>query len=197
LYSYLLLVDLAGMDLPKSFAGRSFPFIGAKNAGTPRSGDHWSSDNQRFCLELYHVLGLRALGTLGYFKFHRLFFRQGMKALALDGAVMHEDIGAFFPGDEAKTLGVVKPFYRTSFLHCETSCRYCNNIPPKKQGAQQSGKKNRPGDLATRPIIVQDSRPGFQSDMLNCSQFTRELLKVKLIKINACSLLRSAIEALK
>jgi hypothetical protein len=90
-----------------------------------------------FCLKLYYVLGLRPLGTLGYFKFHRLFFRQGVKALALDGAVMHEDIGAFFPGDEAKPLGVVKPFYRTSFLHCETSCRYCNDIPPKKQGAQQ------------------------------------------------------------
>jgi hypothetical protein len=137
---------------------------------------------RRFGLKLYHVLGLRPLGTLGYIKFHRLFFRQGVKALALDGAVMHEDIGAVIPGDEAKALGIIKPFYRTSFFHYETSSFDTAKIyPPKKQGAQQSGKKNRPGDLATRPIIVQDSWPGFQSDMLNWVYFTRKLLNVKLI----------------
>ncbi len=62
---------------------------------------------------------------------------------------MHEDIGALIPRDEAKTLGVVKPFYRTSFFQCETSFLDAAKIyPPKKQGAQQSGKKISGGKLS-------------------------------------------------
>jgi hypothetical protein len=139
---------------------------------------------RRFCLKLYHVLGLRPLGALGYFKFHRFFFCQGVKALALDGAVMHEDIGTFFPGDEAKTLGVVKPFYRTSFLHCETSFFDTAKISRQKSRAHSSqAKKIGREYLATRPIIVQDSWPDFQSDLLNFLYFMRKFFNVKLIKI--------------
>jgi hypothetical protein len=149
-------------------------------------------------LKFHYVLGLVALGTLDYLKLHCLVFIQGAEALALDGAVMHEDIGAVIPADEAKTFGIIKPFYRTSFFHYETSFFDTAKIyPPKKQGAQQSGKKKSAGRLSTHPIIVQDSWPGFQSDMLNCIYFTRKLLNVKLIKINACSPLRSPIEPLK
>jgi hypothetical protein len=81
-----------------------------------------------------------------------------VKALALDGAVMHEDIGTVIPGDKAKTLGVIKPFYRASFLHGETSFLDTAKIyPPKKQGAQQSGKKKIGRELAP----LSDFYPGL------------------------------------
>jgi hypothetical protein len=138
----------------------------------------------RFGLKLYHVLSLRPLGTLGHIKFHRLFFRQGAKAVALNGAVMYKHIRTAFPSDEAKTLGVVKPFYRTSFLHCETSSLMLQRYSRQKSEARSSqAKKIGREDLATRPIIIQGSWPGFQSDMLNFLHFTRKLLNVKLIKI--------------
>jgi hypothetical protein len=85
-------------------------------------------------LKFAHVLGLGTLGTLDHLKFHRLFFGQGAKAFALDGAVMHKHIRTALPGDKAKALGVIEPFYRTSFLHGETSYRYCKDIPAKKAG---------------------------------------------------------------
>src|SRR5450756_2510085 len=74
-------------------------------------------------LKFEHVLGLGTFGTLNHLKFHRLFFGQRAKAFALDGAVMHKHIRTAFPGDKAKALGVIEPFYRTSFLHGETSYR--------------------------------------------------------------------------
>jgi hypothetical protein len=102
---------------------------------------------------------------LGYFKFHGLFFAQGAEAVALDGAVMHEDIGAVFPADKTKALGVIKPFNRTIYLHLNLFLML--QISRQKSRAHSSqAKKIGREDLATRPIIVQDSRPGFQSDML-------------------------------
>jgi hypothetical protein len=72
-------------------------------------------------LKFHYVLGLIALGTFDYLELHFLVFAQRVEAFALDGAVMYEDIGAVVPGDKAKSLGIIKPFYRTSFLHDETS----------------------------------------------------------------------------
>jgi hypothetical protein len=53
----------------------------------------------------------------------------------------------------------------------------------KSRAHSSQAKKYRAGNLATRPIIVQDLWPGFQSDMLNFLNFTRIFLNVKLIKI--------------
>ena len=53
----------------------------------------------------------------------------------------------------------------------------------KSRAHSSQAKKYRPGNLATRPIIVQDLWPGFQSDMLNFLNFTRKSPDVKLIKI--------------
>jgi hypothetical protein len=85
-------------------------------------------------LKFYDVLGLSSFGTLDHLELHRLVFGQGTEPVAYDSAVMHKHIRTVFPADEAKALGVIKPFYRTSFLHCETSSRYCQNIPAKKAG---------------------------------------------------------------
>jgi hypothetical protein len=48
-------------------------------------------------------------------------------------------------------------------------------------GAQQSGKKIGQETEHSRPIIVQDLWPGFQSDTLSYLYFTRKTLPVKLI----------------
>jgi hypothetical protein len=72
-----------------------------------------SSDFQLYGLEFNYVLSLSPLGTLDYLKFHFLVFGQGAKAFALDGAVMHEDIGTAIPADEAEALGIVKPLHGT------------------------------------------------------------------------------------
>ena len=55
-------------------------------------------------LYFHHVLGLSSFGTLDYFKFHFLLFCQGAETFALDGAVMHKDIRAVFPSNEAEAL---------------------------------------------------------------------------------------------
>jgi hypothetical protein len=87
-----------------------------------RSSDRRSSGlHKRFSLELYHVLGLGAFGALDHLKLHFLVFGQGTEAFALYGAVMHEDIGAVIPRDEAIAFGIVKPFYSARFLHGATS----------------------------------------------------------------------------
>jgi hypothetical protein len=173
------------MDLPESLASRSFPRRWGKKCQNSEGQETIGILIIRLSgLKLYHVLGLRSLGTLGYIKFHRLFFRQGVKAFALDGAVMHEHIRTAFPSDKAKTLGVVKPFYRTSFLHDETSSSMLQRYTSQKSRAHSSqAKKIGLGDLATRPTIVQNLWPGFQSDILNLFYFTRKLINVKLIKI--------------
>jgi len=74
-------------------------------------------------------LSLGALGTLDHLELHLLVFGQGAEAFTQDGAVMHEDIGAAFAGDEAITLGIVKPFYFASFLHLKPPTGTAEDIP--------------------------------------------------------------------
>ena len=101
-------------------------------------------------LELYDVLGLGAFGALDHFEFHFLVFAQRAEALAHDGAVMHEDIGAVVPGDEAITLGIVKPFYFAGFLHGATSILVLLlRFPAQKAGSATVRHKKIGGDLTT------------------------------------------------
>jgi len=115
----LLSSYLFGTFLPTiTISGQIYPPWGSKcqNSGSPETAGVLTL---RLCgLEFYHVLGLSPLGTLDHFKLHFLVFRQGAEAVALDGAVMHKDIRTALPGDKAKALGVIKPFYLASFLHC-------------------------------------------------------------------------------
>jgi len=81
---------------------------------------------------------------------------------------MHKDIRTALPGDKAKALGVIKPFYLASFFIAEKPpTKSTANIPLQKAGSQQSGKKKIARELASRPIVVQDFWPCLQSDMLN------------------------------
>jgi hypothetical protein len=54
-----------------------------------------------------------------------------------------------------------------------------HDIPAKKAGRTAVRQKKIGRGIATRPILDQDLRPCFQSDMLNYEYFTRKLLNVK------------------
>jgi hypothetical protein len=108
-------------------------------------------------LQFNDVLGLKALLTLGYLELHFLVFRQGFEALAQDGAVMHKDIRTGLPGNKSIAFRVIKPFYRTGFLHGETSYKYRKNIPAKKAGRTAVRQKKIGGELAS----PSDSCPGL------------------------------------
>jgi hypothetical protein len=66
-------------------------------------------------------LGLRAFAAFHYFEFHLLALFQGAEALSLDIAVMHEDIGAAFLGNEPVALGITEPLYLAPDSHYLTS----------------------------------------------------------------------------
>ena len=76
----------------------------------PRPDEQWA--------RVRSVLELVTEGNGSFRKLHFLVFRQGAEAVALDSAVMHKDIRTGLPSNEAKTFGIVKPFYFASFLHC-------------------------------------------------------------------------------
>jgi|SRR5215467_10952151 len=58
-----------------------------------------------------YVLGLRAFLALDNFKFDVIAFLKALVAFGFDGAVVDENVRAVIATDEAKTLGVVKPFH--------------------------------------------------------------------------------------
>jgi hypothetical protein len=67
--------------------------------------------------DLHDVLGLGSFLTLDYLELDFLVFGQGPETVALDGAVMHEDIRPVVPGDKTESFGVIEPFNLASFPH--------------------------------------------------------------------------------
>jgi len=59
-------------------------------------------------VQRHDVLGLRALLALADGELHSLAFGQGAEPGALDGAEVHEDVGAVFALDETEALGFVE-----------------------------------------------------------------------------------------
>jgi hypothetical protein len=55
-----------------------------------------------------------------------------------------------------------------------------HDIPAKKAGRTAVRQKKTGQGIAPRPILDQDLRPCFQSDMLNYGYFTKKLLYVKI-----------------
>jgi hypothetical protein len=66
-------------------------------------------------LQFPHVLGLEAFLSLHHLKFDPLALFQAPEAIPMNGAVMNKDIRLAFPGNEAKTLSIVKPLNRAAF----------------------------------------------------------------------------------
>jgi hypothetical protein len=89
-------------------------------------------------LDLHHVLGLGAFAAFDYFKLHFLAFFQGPEALALDVAVVHEDIGTVFLGNKSIALGITEPLYLASYSHYLTS----NMFLPRGSKTRQKNKGN-------------------------------------------------------
>jgi hypothetical protein len=58
---------------------------------------------------------LRSFLSLHDFEFHFVPFGEGFEARPSDGAEMDENVRASLSRDEAKSLGVIEPFYRTSY----------------------------------------------------------------------------------
>src|ERR1700759_2854882 len=75
-----------------------------------------------YCLDCANVLCLPALGALHDVELNLLAFLQRPEAVALDGAVMHEDVFARGAAEKTKTLGVVKP------LNCSVFHLTCSSL---------------------------------------------------------------------
>jgi hypothetical protein len=70
--------------------------------------------------ETRDLIGLGALASLDDVEFHLIAFLETLIALALDGAVVNEDVSPALAAEEAITLCVVEPLYG-AFVLCQWS----------------------------------------------------------------------------
>src|SRR5271165_3077934 len=66
-------------------------------------------------LKRLDVLGLPALGALGYVKLHGLAFLKALETAGLNGGEMDENIFARLAADKAVAFGVIEPLYCSLF----------------------------------------------------------------------------------
>jgi len=66
------------------------------------------------------LIGLGAFGSLDDVELNLVTLFEAFVALALDGAVMNEDVSPAVAAEEAVTLCVVEPLYR-AFILCQCS----------------------------------------------------------------------------
>jgi hypothetical protein len=72
--------------------------------------------------ELRYFLGLQAFGSFDQFEFYRLTLIESAVAIALYGAEVDKYVVvAFLAGNKAKSLGIVKPFYRAGYTITHTT----------------------------------------------------------------------------
>src|SRR5438034_10259635 len=72
-----------------------------------RRGPGWKRQGQE--LHLADVRCLKTLGAAGHLELDPVTFGQGLEALSLDRAVVHEDVLAALRRDEPVTLCIVQP----------------------------------------------------------------------------------------
>src|SRR5882757_7153796 len=76
------------------------------------------SHSERIGSRLRHVLGRRALGSLHDVELHRVTLGEGLEAISLNRAVVHEAVFlAAIGGDEAEALRVVEPLNLAGRTH--------------------------------------------------------------------------------
>ena len=66
------------------------------------------------------LISLRAFGSLNDIELDLVAFLEALIAFALDGAVVHEDVGATLAAEESVSLCVVEPLYG-AFILCQWS----------------------------------------------------------------------------
>src|SRR5215831_1834332 len=93
--------------------------IGWKTKRAPRCGEPLSLPRRPGgpALHFHYVFGLKSLGTLFHLELHFSAFVQATITVSLNGGKVNEDVVATGPLDETVTLGGVKPFHNTFFLH--------------------------------------------------------------------------------
>jgi hypothetical protein len=136
--------------LKKLKGGRRLEFGPLPQAGLKKPaplGKHWLLN-----LKFNDVLGLGTLLALDHLKFHLLVFCQSPEPVAFDGAEVHEHIGAVFPGNKPKPLGIVKPFYRTCFSHYLPILLKIVELFPAKAVLENTGQKKGKDIQHTLPI---------------------------------------------
>ena len=74
-------------------------------------------------LEARDLISLGAFCSLDDIKLNLIAFFQAFVSLALDGAVVNEDVGPAVAAEEAVALCVVKPFYGALVL-----CQWSNSL---------------------------------------------------------------------
>ena len=67
-------------------------------------------------LEAADLIGLWALGAFNDVELYFVTLFEALVALALDGAVMNEDVCPAFPAEEAVAFCVIKPLYGAFIL---------------------------------------------------------------------------------
>jgi hypothetical protein len=90
-------------------------------------------------LDLDYILGLGAFAAFDDLELHLLAFLQGPKTLALDIAVVYEDIGAVFLGNKSIPLGITEPLYLTFSPHSQI----LQTVLPRQEQNQAFKKKER------------------------------------------------------
>ncbi len=75
-----------------------------------------SSDLAGGLFEPGYLIGLGAFGALYDVELYLITLFEALVPLALDGAVMDEDIGTLVAAEEAVPLCIVKPLYRSPVL---------------------------------------------------------------------------------
>src|SRR5688500_1377925 len=72
-------------------------------------------DREPFLTDLRYVGCLRSFLSLHDVELHFVPFGERLEAGSTDGAEMDENVGASLSRNEAKSLGVIEPLYRTSY----------------------------------------------------------------------------------
>src|ERR1700733_2388158 len=85
-----------------------------------RASGNLSGGSAGFRCSFFHFGGLRTFRALHDFKFNLLAFLQRFVAIAGNGGEVDENIRAIVASDEAESLGIVEPFYRSD--HVEPPC---------------------------------------------------------------------------
>jgi hypothetical protein len=70
--------------------------------------------------ETRDLIGLRTFAALNNVEFNLIAFFETLIALALDGAVMNEDVGSALAAEEAVAFSIVEPLYG-AFILCQWS----------------------------------------------------------------------------
>jgi hypothetical protein len=93
--------------------------------------------------EARDLIGLRTLRPLNNVELNLIALFEALVALALDGAVVNEDVGPTIPAEESVALCVVEPLYRALIL-----CQWNRSLVLRVWG------DHKPGSVSTSTVAT-------------------------------------------